>query len=108
MLPVPVFAQAEPQAAAADATVEEAGSDIVVTGSRIRRAGFDTLQPANSVSGDQASALGYNTAADLINQLPAFGTPTSGNGGQNEQTVGQNFVNAFGLGTGRTLTLLNG
>lgn len=84
------------------------GEDIVVTGSRIRRAGFDTLQPANSVSGDQASALGYNTAADLINQLPAFGTPTSGNGGQNEQTVGQNFVNAFGLGTGRTLTLLNG
>lgn len=82
--------------------------DIIVTGSRIKRAGTDTLQPADSVSANRVNELGLNTIAEAINQLPAFGTPTSGAGGQDAQTIGQNFVNAFGLGTSRTLTLFNG
>lgn len=97
-LPAPVEAQAS----------VEAQEAIIVTGSRIPKAGFETLQAANTIGGDLIDKVGQNNIAEAINQLPAFGTPTSGAGGQNPQTVGQNFVNAFGLGTARTLTLVNG
>lgn len=89
----------------ADETLEE----VVVTGSRIRRAGLDTLQPATVVSGEFIDQRAFANVADAINQVPQFGIPDQSNaGGQNALNVGQNIVNLFGLGAQRTLTVING
>ena len=83
--------------------------EIVVTGSRITRAGFDTLQPATVLDGDFINMRGFDNAAQALNELPQFGIPGSSNqGGQDSRNVGQNIVNLFGLGSQRTLTLING
>lgn len=100
-------------AGAQDQTTEQADNEIVeevvVTGSRIaRRAGFDTLQPAVNIDSDFLDERGFENVADAINEVPAFGLGVSNTGGQDEQSQGQNYVNAFGLGTQRTLTLING
>lgn len=90
--------------------VDDDAERIVITGSRISRAGFDTLQPAVQVDSDLIEARSFTSPADVLNEVPAFGDPSSGTnvGGQSGQTLGSAFVNAFGLGTQRTLTLLNG
>ncbi|MGH6633324.1 MAG: TonB-dependent receptor plug domain-containing protein, partial [Sphingopyxis sp.] len=51
---------------------------------------------------------GLTNVADALNELPGFGTPASPAGAQNAFGAGANFVNLYGLGTQRTLTLLNG
>jgi len=92
-------------AAAEDGDIEE----VVITGSRIKRTGFDTVAPATVVDGEFMDLRGFDNVATALNELPAFGIPGSSNlGGQGTQNVGQNFVNAFGLGSQRTLTLING
>lgn len=107
-------AAAQVETAAADAapaanSAEAKSEDIIVTGSRIPRAGFDTLQPAQSVSGQTLSDRSFLNAADALNELSAFGTPGSNNTGQQSgANVGQQFVNLYGLGAQRTLVLVNG
>jgi len=94
-----------------DTTAEEdAGiEEVVITGSRIKRTGFDTVSPATVVDAEFIDLRGFDNVATALNELPAFGIPGSSNlGGQGTQNVGQNFVNAFGLGSQRTLTLING
>ncbi|MDQ8756210.1 TonB-dependent receptor [Sphingosinicella sp. LHD-64] len=91
---------------AADA--EEGEGTIVITGSRIRRAGFDTLEPAVVVSDEYLETRGLTNVADALNEIPSFGVGVTPEGGQPAFSVGQNFVSRFGLGSARTLTLLNG
>jgi outer membrane receptor protein involved in Fe transport len=81
---------------------------ITVTGSRIRRAGFDTLEPALVVSQEYLDKRGLTNVADALNELPGFGVGVTPEGGQSGFGVGQNFVNRFGLGSQRTLTVVNG
>jgi iron complex outermembrane recepter protein len=82
---------------------------MVVTGSRIPRAGFDTMLPATVINAEFLEAGGFTNAADALNDLPSFGLPASSTqGDQSGFSVGQNFVNFFGLGSQRTLTLVNG
>ncbi|WP_262693044.1 TonB-dependent receptor domain-containing protein [Kordiimonas aquimaris] len=93
----------------ADADDELAVEEVVVTGSRIKRTGFDTVNPATVVDSEFLELRSFNNVATALNELPSFGIPgASENGGQAGQNVGQNFVNAFGLGSQRTLTLVNG
>lgn len=100
----PVYAQ---DADADDENFEV--EEVVVTGSRIKRTGFDTTNPATVVDSEFLELRGFNNVAQALNELPSFGIPgASNNGGQSSQNVGQNFVNAFGLGSQRTLTLING
>ena len=89
--------------------IQEEVDRVVVTGSRIARAGFDTLQPATVVDEAFFDKRGFDNAAQALNELPQFGIPGSSNqGGQAANNVGQNIVNLFGLGSQRTLTLING
>jgi outer membrane receptor protein involved in Fe transport len=81
---------------------------VTVTGSRIQRAGFDTLEPATSISADYIEERGLTNVADALNESPGFGTAVSPDGNQSGFGPGLNFVNRFGLGTNRTLTLING
>lgn len=107
--PVPGFAQ---QAAAGDDEAEKSKvqelEPITVTGTRIKRAGFDTLEPAIVVNEDYLKNRGLTNVADAINELPGFGVGVTPEGGQSGFGVAVNFVNRFGLGTNRTLTLING
>jgi len=86
--------------------------EIITTGSRIPRAGFDTLQPAIVVDGEFLQDRAFTDVGSALFELPAFGA--AGNNiqnGSNEQSqfsVGQVFVDFFGLGSQRTLTLVNG
>ncbi len=98
-------AQAKSSAAEDEDVVIE---EIQITGSRIKRAGFDTLQPAVQINSDFIDERGFDNVAGVLNEIPAFGLPVSNAGGQASQSVGQNFANVFGLGTQRTLVLING
>ena len=80
---------------------------VTVTGSRIVRAGFDTLEPATVVTRKTIESLGLTNVADAL-RVPGFGAGVTPEGGQSSFGVAVNFVNRFGLGTARTLTLING
>ena len=84
-------------------TVEE----IVVTGSRIPRSSFESLQPAMVLDREALDDRGSLDIAKNLNEQAAFVLPTDPTGTQGA-TVGRNVVNMFGLGTSRTLTLVNG
>ena len=107
--PLPAETQSTPEAQPAD---QESGprtlDTITVTGSRIPRAGFDTLEPATVVTGESIRERGMINVADALNQTVGFGLPQTPEGAQANNAVGVNFVNRFGLGSNRTLTLING
>lgn len=101
---VPVQAQQS-----ANEVDDEVVEVITVTGSRIPRAGFDTLMPAIVVDAQFLQDRGFTDVASALNEIPAFGVPLqSTQGDQNSYSTGQTFVNFFGLGSQRTLTLVNG
>lgn len=82
---------------------------IVVTGSRIARAGIDTVYPAISVDAQVLEDRAFTNLADALNEVPTFGNPdATPQGTQNTFSVGQSFVDFLGLGSQRTLTVLNG
>jgi outer membrane receptor protein involved in Fe transport len=87
-----------------DKTIQE----VVVTGSRIIRAGYDTLEPASVVTAEYIESRGLTNVADALNETPGFGAGVTPEGGQSTFGPGLNFVNRFGLGSNRTLTLING
>jgi outer membrane receptor protein involved in Fe transport len=97
------------KSAPSSASSAGAVDEVVVTGSRIKRAGFDTLQPAIVVGSQLIEERGATNVADVLNEQPAFAVPgSSSSGDQSATTVGQNFVNFLGLGSQRTLVLVNG
>ncbi|ANY21327.1 Colicin I receptor precursor [Tsuneonella dongtanensis] len=110
----PAVAQVQEEEAAdvnADGTLPEttAGSPIVVTGSRIRREDFQSVSPTFTVGESLLEDRQFNNVAEALNQNPLFGVPgQSATGTIGNADVGQNFVNFFGLGSQRTLTVVNG
>lgn len=83
---------------------------IQVTGTRINRAGFDTLQAALVTSAEEIDRRGYTNIGQALEDTPGFGPSASSPVGTAQATLGiaQTFVNFFGLGSQRTLTLVNG
>jgi outer membrane receptor protein involved in Fe transport len=82
------------------------GEEIVVTGSRIRRKDLTTPAPVTVLSREQLMASGKVTIGDFLQTLPEQGNATNSqvnNGGD-----GSTRVNLRGLGTSRTLVLVNG
>jgi len=96
------------QPEAAQAATAQTLDAVVVTGSRIPRAGFDTLEPATVVTSEEIRERGMINVADALNQTTGFGQGQTPEGDQSNFAVGVNFVNRFGLGSNRTLTLING
>ncbi len=106
-----VGGQAYAQAAnTTDQTADDADTEelITVTGSRIKRAGLDTVRPAITLDKDSLDKRAFTNIADALAEVPAFGAGLNPNGAQNAFTVGQNFVDLFSLGTQRTLVLVDG
>ena len=81
---------------------------IVVTGSRIRRVDIETSNPVISIGREAIQASGGLTVGSVIQALPAntgsFANPQTNNGGG----TGASGVNLRGLGSNRTLVLVNG
>jgi outer membrane receptor protein involved in Fe transport len=108
------FAQAAPeqikQAATADAPVGEAPAVIVVTGSRVARAGYSAPTPLTVVGDEFLVDRAPSVLIEAISLLPAArNTATPMTGGQAiGGSGGGSFVNLRGLGPNRTLVLVNG
>ena len=83
--------------------------EILVTGSRVPRAGFDLTRPANVIASGYLDDRSFTTAAPAIEQLPGFfeGDDVASSS-KTTSNLGQSFPNTFGLGTSRTLVLVNG
>ena len=84
--------------------------EILVTGSRIKRPNYDTLQATVVTEAAELERRAYTNVGQALEATPGFmqsdSSPLSTT--QSTQTVGQTFVNFFGLGSQRTLTLVNG
>jgi outer membrane receptor protein involved in Fe transport len=99
-------AQVTPKAAAAEDTSLQ---EVVVTGSRIARPEFDNLEPTTTVDSKTFDQRGYLDVGQALNELPAFGVaPSSAANTQSGFGIAQSFVDLYGLGSQRTLTLVNG
>src|SRR5581483_2581127 len=80
--------------------------EVVVTGSRIPAPNLTSTSPINVVSNQDVRLQGTTQVADLLNQLPQVFASMSANisnGGTGTQNV-----NLRGLGTQRTLVLIDG
>jgi iron complex outermembrane recepter protein len=104
--PVAQPARPAPQPAVAEPPVEEYIEEIVVTGSRIPRKELTTAAPVTVLDKEQLEKTGRTTIGEILQSLPeqsnAINTQFN-NGGD-----GATRVNLRGLGTQRTLVLLNG
>lgn len=105
----PAFAQvADSELASAEKASDD--SLIVVTGSRIARRSVEATSPIEVIDSKRLDSRGYQTVAQALNELPTFGIPGSSPIGFDQSSfgAGQSFVNFLGLGSQRTLTLVNG
>jgi outer membrane receptor protein involved in Fe transport len=95
---------------AANASEDDSSSDVViVTGSRIPTPNFDTPVPVTSVTAQQIEAVGQVSLGDTLNRLPALrSTRSQANSTNGIGTAGLNELDLRGLGTPRTLVLVNG
>jgi outer membrane receptor protein involved in Fe transport len=94
----------------AEAAAPAEADRITVTGSRIVRSGMTTPTPVTAVTADELTTLAPTTLMDALNQLPQFtnsSTPqTVGSGWTG--SAGQSILNLRGIGSNRTLVLLDG
>ena len=92
-----------PQAAAGE------GADVLVTGSRIARPNLDSAVPVTAITAADLTDSGNVSLGDELNQLPALrATYSQANSTRNIGTAGINQLDLRGLGTDRTLVLVNG
>ena len=84
-------------------------SEITVTGTRIRSLNLSSASPVTTVTGDQIFQTGKVSVGDLLNDLPQLrSTYSTQNSTRFLGTRGLNLIDARGLGTQRTLVLVNG
>ncbi|MDH3401642.1 MAG: TonB-dependent receptor, partial [Chromatiales bacterium] len=81
--------------------------EIVTTGSRIKRADLESASPVTVLTRAEILAAGITDVGDLIQSMPSMsGSPigtTTNNGGN-----GAVLIDLRGMGSARTLTLING
>ena len=88
---------------------EETGAQIIVTGSRISRPNLDSPVPITSVTAEELTQTGNTSVGDLLNDLPALrSTYSQQNSSRFLGTAGLNLLDLRGLGTQRTLVVVNG
>ncbi len=79
--------------------------EVVVTGSRIAQPGLTSISPVTAVGSDQIKIEGITRVEDLINNLPQAFADFGGN--VSNGATGAATVNLRGLGSQRTLVLVN-
>ena len=121
LIAVPAAAQQAPMPSSTDGSIANSAASlqdgpqadspdaIVVTGSRIRRAGLDNAAPVAEITSQAITDRGFITAADALNNLPSNAPVLNqADGTGNSSGPGYQAPNLFNLGPGRTLTLFNG
>lgn len=109
VVPGVALAQATQAAPPQTAAVKDSGDVIIVTGSRIARKDLDSPIPLTTIDAAQLLATGDVSLGDALNQLPQLrSTFAQANSGNNIGTSGLSLLDLRGLGTNRTLTLVNG
>src|SRR5918993_648034 len=110
-------AQTEEQAPAVGAsevelqsnTTADSKQEVIVTGSRIRRPNLESTVPVTSIGGEQLLEQGKLNVGDALNDLPQLrSTFSQQNPGLGVGIAGLNVLDLRGLGTSRTLVLVNG
>ncbi len=103
-------AMAQDDTVPADDAAEAASEGtIVVTGSRIRRPNLDSTVPITSIAGESFLKQGQTNIGDTLNDLPQLrSTFAQQNPGLGIGIAGLNLLDLRGLGTQRTLVLVNG
>jgi iron complex outermembrane receptor protein len=100
-------ARAQERPKVSDATPEL--QEVVVTGSRIARPDLDRLEPTTIISAASFDDRGYLDVGQALNEQPAFSvSPSSAAQTQAGFGIAQSFVDLYGLGSQRTLVLING
>lgn len=102
--------QTDPQASSTRAQ-DATGTELVVTGTRIQRDGFEAPTPVSVITEAQIQQSAPTNIADYVNQLPAVQggeTPRTPRGNLAAGNAGANFLSLRNLGPTRTLVLLNG
>ena len=111
-LPAVASAQTQEQeqvGAPAAAASDDTQGDVVVTGSRIRRPNDDSNVPISSVTAAELAVTGRVSIGDTLNNLPQLqSTFSQSNSTRFLGTAGLNLLDLRGLGTQRTLVLVNG
>ncbi len=98
-------AHAQAPAAADSASVEA----VIVTGSRLATAGFQAPTPVTVLGAQQLQARAATTVFDLTKDIPVFRSSSGlNNAVQGLRTTGQATLDLRGLGSARTLTLVEG
>jgi iron complex outermembrane receptor protein len=98
-------------AAAAASAVNPPLDEVVVTGSRVVRDGYEAPTPVTVIGVEQLQQAPTQHISDFVTRLPAFGGGMSTTSGGNEISEGrqsQNNLNLRGLDVFRTLVLLDG
>ncbi|AQS37017.1 TonB-dependent receptor family protein [Shewanella psychrophila] len=89
------------------AAEEETVERIEVTGSRIKRTDLETASPITVFSAADIAATGVSTMEDFIQTIPAINGGAEGSS-VNNGSRGFATASLRGLGSGRTLVLING
>ena len=89
------------------AQAEEAVEKIQVTGSHIKRIQLEGPSPIQVIDNEDLKQTGYNSVSDVLRDISAssFGSPREASG---DGAAGVSSVSLRGLGSNRTLVLLNG
>jgi len=108
----PVVAQDVP-ATTTPAVTDEQGAieDVVVTGSRLARTGYETPTPVTVIGEGDILSSGQPNIADFVNELPSVAgssAPSTANRSLSNGAAGISSVNLRSLGNARTLVLLDG
>ncbi|MGF7147971.1 outer membrane receptor protein involved in Fe transport [Sphingomonas zeicaulis] len=99
----------DPQTATTPADESNDPQAIIVTGSRIRSANLESTNPVTVVTGEQFFQTGQVSVGDILNELPQLrNTFSQQNSTRFLGTRGLNLVDLRGLGSVRTLVLVNG
>lgn len=102
------------QSGAAQAQTTGGATDVqelVVTGTRVVRDGYQAPTPLTVVSEQELAAAAPSNVADFVNDIPSIAgsnTPQTSNASISAGTSGVNALNLRALGIERTLVLLDG
>jgi len=85
--------------------------EVIVTGSRIQISGYEQPTPVSVISTEQLQTATPQNLADYVAQMPVVtgsASPQSSNTGLSAHSAGLSTLNLRGLGSPRTLVLLDG
>ena len=109
LLAVAAALLAAPAAAQETETAAEPAFDIVVTASRTQRDGFTAPTPTTVLGSAAIEARGATNVANVLNEIPAFKSSTAPTtNGVRAIFAGAYFADLRGLGSSRTLVLVDG